>query len=503
MSKNRTINKITSPFKSTANFLSGMVKPKIFIVLSCVTFGFMMTLLSLKLGVKVTPSTSFGESIEGVVPLWYWLGIAIMIGAISYMMAHLDERNLRIPFLISCAMLVFSMRSVLAILSPFPIVQDTWGQIYRNEFWRKYGIFSQAGLEYFSQGYARGWPVSFILAYLITSAGIPVYAFYKWAPIIILILNLIVIYFLFKELANDKIGMVSAFLFTLLNTAGFFPLHYSPQTLGALFYLVAMYALVKAYKTRKLKHLGFALFSIFAVVLTHHMSTFFLGISLGGVYLSRYVLDLQKKMDVRNRWLSFTVKLDTFIKFSLPLSLFTFALWYFYGFIVYRFDATWMLTRIMQLLATRQPQYAAGYYERYLFLSPLMQFSILIFPAFILTTSVIFLLGRVLKKESLEGYLLFTTGWATALVLAFIFGNVVYGNFIEPVRALEIVAVALSPASALFLLRIFETKSPYKKGLITILLTIVAFFSVFSIYRAAQTIVYFEPPWWMSLFNPP
>ncbi len=263
-----------------------------------------------------------------------------------------------------------------------------------------------------------------------------------------------------------------------------------------------MYGIVKAYKTRKLIHLVLALLSIFAVVLTHHMTTLYLGISLAGAYLSKHLLGLQQKMRGKDGWFSFTIKPDTFIKFSLPLAVFTFALWYLYGFIVYRIDATWMLTEIMRLLTTQQPRYEAGYYYYYAIQSPLSQLAVLMFPAFIIFTATAFLLSRMLKKKALDGYLWLTMGWAGALIVAFVFGNFIYGNYIDPSRSRELITVALFPASALFLLRIFESKSLYKKCLLTTVLIVVAFFSVFSIYRGAQNIVYFEPPWWMRMFNP-
>jgi len=500
--QHQTVKNILGLRKITI-FLAKNVALDVFLMLSLVVIGFLMTILSLTLYTRVTPSSSFGASIEGVVPPWYWLGIALMIVAISFMLARLEVKRLRLPFLISCILLIFSMRSALAILSPFPYVQDTWGEIYITLSWRKYGLFSPEGLRFFNSGTVRGWPASFVLAYFFTNVGIPVYSFYKWAPTVITILDLIAIYLLFKELANEKVGMVSAFLFTLLNTAGFFPLHYCPQTLGALLYLVAMYAIVRAYKTRKIKNLVPAILSIFGLVLVHHMSTFFLGISLAGVYLSRYFLTLQRKVREKSRWFPFTVNPDTFIKFSLPISVFTFAVWYFYGFIVYQLDAITMLTKIMRLLITGQPEHVAGYFGRYLQLSPLLQLSILIFPAFIFGIAAIFLLGRMWKKEPLEGYLWLTLGWAGALTFAFIIGNLLYGNYIEPLRAQEILLVALFPASTLFLLRIFESHSLGQKVLITIILITVAFFSVLSVYRGAQSIIYFEPPWWIKLFNPP
>jgi len=485
-------------FSKILNAFSLIPKLEMYVTLSLVSFGFALTMVSLTLDVHITPSTNFGESIERVVPIWYWLGIAIMIVASSYMLTRLEAKKFRIPFLISCIMMIISMRSVLAIISPLPAVGDTWSMIYRNTVWRKYGILSPEGLELFSSRYPRGWPVSFILAYLFTQGGIPLYTFYQWAPTTIFILDLVVIYLLFKELANERIGMVSAFLFTLLNTNGFFPLHYCPQTVGALFYLVAMYATVKAYKTRKPKHLTFALCTIFAVVLTHHMSTFFLGTSLAGIYLSKHFLEVQQRIREKKKWFSFSVNTDTFIRFSLSLSVLTFALWYFYGFIIYGTDATWILTQIARLLTTGQPAYQTGYYGRYVTLSPLGQISILVFPAFILEASAIALFGGILRQESLEGYLWVTLGWIAPLILAFIFGNILYGNYIEPLRTLEVITVALSAAAALFLLRIFESKSRLRKTLITIALIVVAFFSIMSIYRGAQGLVVFEPPWWMT-----
>lgn len=503
MSKADATGEDNSLLKRMADLLSGILTLEIIVILSLVILGFVIAILSLTLLVSITPSTIFGESIEGVVPTWYWFGIAIMIVAISYMLTRLDTKKLRIPFLFSCVMLIISIRSVLAILSPFPSVSDTWGGIYVNLSWLKYGFLSPEGLAFLQSGYVRGWPISFIIAHLTTYAGIPVYMFYQWAPTIIFILELVVVYFLFKELANEKIGLVSAFLFTLLNTASVFTLHYSAQGLGGLFYLITMYSIVKAYKTGKLKHLALALISIFAVILTHHMTTLYLGIGLAGIYLSKYFLGLQQKISNKNRWFSFKVNLETFIKFSLPLSVFTFALWYFYGFIVYHIDATWMLTEIVRLLTTNEPQYGAGYYYYYTIQPPMSKLAVLIFPAFIIGTATIFLLSRMLKKKSLEGYQWLTMGWAGALILAFIFGNMIYGNYIDPSRSRELITLALYPASASFLLKIFESKSPYKKALITVVLIIIAFFSVFSIYRGAQDVIYLEPPRWVRIFNPP
>lgn len=492
-----------TPNHSEPRVLSRIARFEVFIVLALAFSGFAMILISLMLFVTVTPSRNFGESIEGVAPTSYWVGIVVMIASICYMLSRLDKRDFRIPFLISCVMLIFSTRAVLAILSPFPPVADTWRGIYIDVTWLKYGILSPSGLALFSDQYLRGWPVSFLLAYLITRAGIPVYVFYSWAPIAISILELVVVYFLFKELANEKIALVSAFLFTLLNTTGFFPFHYSPQTLGALFYLVAMYTIVKAYKTRKLKHLALALFSIFAIVLTHHMSTLFLGVSLAGAYFSKYLLGLQHTIRLKSSWLSFNVKRDTIIRLSLSLPILIFALWYFYGFIVYGVDATWMLTEIMRLLTTHQPIYKTGYYGSYLTLSPLIKLSVLVFPVFIFLAAAVAFLRTMRKKEPLDGYLWLIVGWVGAMALVFILGNMLYGNYIEPLRALEIITVALYPAAGLTLLAVFESRSSRGKIFMTIVLVIVAFFSILSIYRSAQGLMFFEPPWWMGLFNSP
>lgn len=500
LTNEHTINENSSLSRRTLNSLK--TNRNVLVILIVVIFSFAVGIYSLSL-INAGPSTDFGESLENVLPAFYWASIAVMIVANVYMLQSSDLKRLRIPFLFSCALLIFSMRSVLAILSPYPPVPDTWGGIYITETWRKYGFFSSESFGFFSGGYVRGWPTSFILAYLITYEGVPVYTFYQWTPTILLVLDLVAVYFLFKELVNEKVGMVSAFLFSLLNTNSFFPLHYCAQGLAALFYLVTMYTIVKAYKTKKLKNLAFVFLGIFAIVLTHHMTTFYLGISLFGAFVIRYFPGLRQKLGEKSDQLSLNVKLDTLIKVSLPLSVFTFALWYFYGFIVYRIDASWMLTEIMRLLITHQPRYGAGYYYNYLMLSPLGKISVLIFPAFILGTAAITLFGKMLKKESLEGYLWFTIGWGGMLILAFIFGNTIYGNYVDPSRSREIIAVALFPASALFLLKTLESSSLAKKTMITAVFIVVAFFSVFSIYRGAQGLIYFEPPWWMIIFGSP
>lgn len=479
-------------FKRSALFLKKIVTHETFILLLIVILGFTMATVSL-LGVNVTPSTDFGESAEKVLPPLYWLGIATIIVPICYMLQHLDKKRMTITFIISCIMLIFLMRSVLAIISPLPPVPDAWARMLVIKTWVRDGLLSKQGLPFFAEGYVRGWPLSFILAYAIIYTGVPMYTFFTWSPTIIFMLEVIAIYFLFKELANQKIGLVSAFLFTLHNTNSFFTLHYTAQGLGALFYLVAMYLTIKAYKTKKLKHLALALITIFIVVITHHMTTLFLGISIIGAYLSQDILQFQQKISIKNKRFPFTVKSDTFVKLSLPLCVFIFALWYFYGFIVYPIDARAMLTDLVQLLTTGQPQYAAGFYYYYIIQPPLSRLSVIIPIAYVVGTGTLFLFGKMWKREPLEGHLWFAAGWAGIMVLTFLVGNVIYGNYIEPSRSREIIMLAFYPASASFLLKIFESKSTYKKMLMTMVLIVVVFFSLFSIYRGAQDLVYFDP----------
>ncbi len=488
----QTDENIHLSFKRFALSLQKIVAHETFILLLIVFLGFATATVSL-LGVNVTPSTDFGESVEKVLPPSYWLGIATIIVAISYMLRHPDKRKITIPFIVACMMLIFLMRSVLAILSPLPPVPDAWVRMVVIKTWMKNGLLSKQGLPFFAGGYVRGWPLSFILAYLIVYAGVPMYTFFTWSPTIIFMLEVIAIYFLFKELANQKIGLVSAFLFTLHNTNSFFTLHYTAQGLGALFYLVAMYITIKAYKTKKLKHLALAFITIFVVVITHHMTTLYLGISIIGAYLSRDLLQFLQKINTKKKRFPFTVKSDTFVKLSLPLCLFVFALWYFYGFIVYPIDARAMLTDFVRLLTTGQPQYSAGFYYYYVIQPPLSRLAVAIPIAFVLGTGTLFLAGKMWRREPLEGHLWFAAGWTGIMILTFLVGNVIYGNYIEPSRSRDIICVAFYPASASFLLRIFESKSSYKKILMTIVLIVVAFFSLFSIYRGAQDLVYFTP----------
>jgi len=162
-----------------------------------------------------------------------------------------------------------------------------------------------------------------------------------------------------------------------------------------------------------------------------------------------------------------------------------------------------MLAEIMRLLTTGNSRYAAGYYHYYLIQSPMSQLSVLMFPAFITITATAFLSIRILKKKPLDGYLWLTMGWAASLTLTFIFGNMIYGNYIDPSRSRELITLALYPASSMFLLKIFESKSPYMKALATSILIAIAFFSVFSIYRGAQNIVYFDLPWYITILPLP
>jgi len=255
-----------------------------------------------------------------------------------------------------------------------------------------------------------------------------------------------------------------------------------------------MYMIVKAYKNRRLKYLALAFTTIFAVVITHHMTTLFLGISVIGAYLSQDVLRFQQKTSMKKKRFPLAVKSNTFIKLSIPLCVFIFTLWYFYGFIVYPIDARQMLADFVRLFTTGQPQYGAGFYYYYVIQPPLSRLSVIIPIAFVLGTGTAYLAENLWKRKPFEGYVWFAAGWAGIMILTFLVGNVIWGNYIEPSRSRDIITVAFYPASALFLLRIFEFKSAYKRMLMTTVLVAVAFFSVFSIYRGAHDLVYFKAP---------
>jgi hypothetical protein len=171
------------------------------------------------------------------------------------------------------------------------------------------------------QTYQHNFPMSFFIAFVVVKLGVPLDTFFRVAPFFIYALEAVILYLLVGELIpeNRKLGAVSAFLFSFSSLGYWVTVHYSPDLVGSLFYFLALYLSIRFTKKGEwnLKALLPVLLSIFALILSHHLSTLYLIITLAGLSFSTWLF---KPPQLKGRALSFFL-----------LAIYTYTLWFAYG----------------------------------------------------------------------------------------------------------------------------------------------------------------------------
>lgn len=443
--------------------------------------------------VHIIPQTEFGISLEKVLPLGYWIGLSSVLITMFCMIQLIgqEKKMTNAIFLISSMLLIVYMRGVLSIIVPLPYPLDAWARMSPLKHWLKQGYVDLSGHGYTDAEYAHNWPLAYLLSYLFVSIGVDLYTFFRFAPMFIHALNVFLVYVLMKEIAGEKIGLLSSFFFALLNTNSFFPLHWCPQLLGSSLFLLSTYISVRMRKTksRKLVVVVLSILS-FLLVITHHISTLYFISSTAGIWLgSKIVKSVRLPLIKVNRG-------SQLLMSTIFPPLFTLALWYTYGFFVYPVHQTNMMQNFIQVAFYGMKLYETGNLYYFTIQSPFEKVTLLAYPVFILGSGMLNILNMIWKERRIEGYMVSMLGWTASMAFLFILGNALtMGMFFEPARARELISISFYPFSTMFFNNL---NSQRERSVALCLLLIVAILTIFKVYLGASSwgIISEPPAWW-------
>jgi hypothetical protein len=280
---------------------------------------------------------------------------------------------------------------------------------------------------------------------------------------------------------NNAIPVLSVFLFSFSSLGYWVAVHYSPDLFGSLMYFLCLYLGVRFAKAGKwsVKSLLPVLVGLFALILSHHLSTLYLIVTFFGLSLSVWFF---KPAQFKRGALAF---------FVLPI--FTCTVWFAYGSLVYPsfFNVYGYFSGFTSV--TTQSS-GAGL---------LTNLSFAIYPAFILvlfaieflkilqTQNPLSLFKNVREKlreirirESGNTLLVFSVGFIFVFVL-FVIGipvPVLFGT-----RILEVLFIGLYPIASQTLFKLADgSSSRKKKALIFVIVLLVVLTSILRYYVQIQ-----------------
>jgi hypothetical protein len=413
--------------------------------------------------------------VESILPLPYWIAIAIITVAAFLMLRRLngDKRSMLL-FVFVTLILLFSFRIAFpAMFTSIPAFEpDSTNYMNIVNSWVNNGIdFSTAG------HYEHDYPMAFLIAFAFVKLGVPLGVFFRVAPFVIYGLTLALIFLIISELTPDKkkLAAASVFLFSFSSLGYWVAVHYCPDLMGSMFFLVALFLGVRFAKKGEwsFKALAPVMACIVVLVLTHHLSTLYFILTMLGLALSTWYF---KPEQFKGKALSFFI-----------LGIFTYTFWFAYGTLVYPdFFNVYSYFGGGFGSPTGLAQ-QAGWFNNFTFL---------IYPAFVIGLFV-FELIRVFqikaprdllkvrgKMRALRGNpsvdisVVFSLGFILVLGLFFV-GFALPVSF--PTRVLEVLCLGFYPLSSVTLLRFMEEKKS-KKWLI-ILLIIVLLVVLLGVHR--------------------
>lgn len=446
--------------------------------------------------IHITHETKLGLSLEGVLPISFWVALLVSVAMMFYAMRFIGngEKKMNMLFLVSCMLLIICMRGDLSIMVNLPYPLDAWARMSPIKHWLEQSYVDLSGYGYIGADYARNWPFAFLVSYSFVRLGADLYTFFLFAPIFIQVLTVFLVYLLMREIVGERKGLISAFLFALINTNSFFPLHWCPQLLGSSFFLLSTYLSIRFCREKSMRLLAVLMVSIFLLIITHHVSTlYFIFTTLGIWAASKF----SKKVPLK-------IKENSIIPMPILVPIFTFILWFVYSWFVYPVALFDTMRRIVDVIFYGITMYRAGTLYYFEIKGSFQQASLLAYPVFILGTGLIVIFRTLARHEKIAGYWVSLLGWTALMSFVFIFGNfVMSGNYFEPARARELICMSFCPLSAEFLSELNSQKNKVSKSwllkvvVLCILLT-VATLSVYNIYLGASRWgVFSEPPeWW-------
>jgi hypothetical protein len=305
------------------NKVKGLLHNPYFLFL-IVTIAFFIAILSL-VPIQISEVGSSEAFVLEVIPIIYWAAICVMVCTILLAVPFIGEKKVDLLFILSAIMLLICFRMVFPIIfTSVPSYEpDTTNYMNTVNNW------VHSGIDFGVQGqYEHNYPLSFIIAYVFVKLGASIDTFYRIAPFVIYVLNMLFLYLLLREVTGeDKRGRIissfSLFLFSFSSVAYWVTLHWCPDLFGSLMFMVSFYLTIRFAKSNEqtFKQVLPVLLCIFLLILSHHLSTLYFIVTLAGFALSCWYF---KPKLFKNGQLIFFL-----------LAIFTYTIWFIYGTLVY------------------------------------------------------------------------------------------------------------------------------------------------------------------------
>jgi len=446
----------------------------LFIVIG-IGLGFAYSLLFLLIHPSIFEIGAGEFWIEETLPLVYWIGMIVVTTSIFLMMRFLGNASYSFLLVLSSAILMIGIRMVFPIISASPILYepDAYNYITVVDSWLKSGVdFGKAG------NYQHDYPLAYLLAFFFTKLGVPIDVFFRFAPLFVYAIDIVIMYFIYNEVSfeNKKVSSAAVFLFSLSSLGYWVSVQYCPDLIGTVFYLLSLYLCVKFVRkhTWEITAIIPVCISIFLLILSHHLSTLYLTLTLLGLSLST---GMNKSPGVKEKWIKFLV-----------LGIFTYTLWFAYGTLMY--PSFFNIYVYFQFSGSPISLAKSA--------TLLDNITFAIYPAFILVLfAYSFAKEFKIRKWSLTSFFeglkniglnmegsgilpIYSFGYIFVAVF-FVIGFMLPLTF--PLRVLEVLLIGMYPLSSQTLLKIYSANPSRKRKLQIIIYCVLIFVMLTSIHR--------------------
>lgn len=464
-----------------------MKNPSFLVLIQILTFTIALTSL---LTVEVNEMGSGDFWVNQIIPLPYWIGLIVLVSLGVLMIPHLEEKRFRYA-LVSTAILV-----IITVRMAFPIIftsipsyePDTSSYMNAVSTWINSGLnLGVSGL------YQHDFPLSFLIAYFFIKLGVSIDTFWRAAPFAVYIFDLLLIYLIIKELAPDrpKLAPISVFLFSFSSLGAWVSVHYCPDLVGSLFFLLCLYLTIKFNTARKwtFNNLSILIVCTVLLVLAHHLSTLYFIASVIGLAVASQFFKTKPLGEPIGLFL---------------IGIFTYTFWFVYGNLMY--NAFFNISNYFTNYGGYTSQIAQG--------TPLMIIGeYLTYPVFIIILTLFGFLEllkitnvrqiakhirdfkqpfeklRSLKLKITDKILIYNAGMILNF-LVFILGFAVSVVFND--RIMEILFVGFYPLASLTVLKFSGVQLSKKRlALLIILFTLIALIDTTRYYSSMQRRILF------------
>lgn len=470
------------------------VKSKVYWIFTIGILGFLIAFFSLN---SVYIGENFSDIgleeffLESTVPITFWIGLILITISLLCLVNLLESKVVRLYFLFLCASLVLCMRGTLYFTVSKPFAYDVVNQyIPWMKVWLTEGILLAPSpsintpLIYY---YPNHHPLAFLVAYAFLRIGVPIDFFFKWATIALYVIDVYLVYLIAKEIdpSDAKLGGMSAFLFSVSSASTFFTIWYCPQLFGSAFFLLSILLIIRFSKMRKrnlhmFSTFALTLIAIFLLIVTHHISTLCLIITLAGVNFTEKFLAI------------FGHKQEEF-RISKIWPLYTFAVWFAHASITYPHKLyDWVINVALALRGMAQHAYQSVGPINLLNMPTLDQASFICYPILIGGLTIYGIFGLSRKYLTTKNIAIITFGLNSLLFSLFILGFVTRG-LTYPIRIMEVILALSCPLAAKVFMQLFwKSTSRKTKLIIGVIMIMVVFFNTHWLFRIIQRTI---PSW--------